>query len=65
MKPVEALLNLGFYESFLVIISYLNAKIFKNKNIKTYQDWVVDKFGKRLFRNFFETYTEKSLGNEM
>ena len=59
LKPVEALLNLGFYESFLVIISYLNAKIFKNKNIKTYQDWVVDKFGKRLFRNFLKLIRKK------
>ncbi len=62
LKPIQALLNLGFYESFLVVVSYLKAKIFKNKNIKTYQDWVVDKFGKRLFKNFFETYTEKVWG---
>ena len=62
LKPIQALLNLGFYESFLVVISYLRAKFFKNKNIRTYQDWVVDKFGKRLFKNFFETYTEKVWG---
>ncbi len=62
LKPLQALLNLGLYESFLVVISYLRAKLFKNKNIRTYQDWVVDKFGKRLFKNFFETYTEKVWG---
>ena len=62
LKPIEALLNLGFFESFMVVLSYIKAKLIKNKNIKTYQDWVVDKFGQRLFKNFFETYTEKVWG---
>ena len=62
LKPFQALFNLGLFESILVMLSYIKAKIIRNKNIITYQDWVVDKFGKRLFENFFETYTEKVWG---
>src|SRR5262249_38312753 len=29
---------------------------------KTFEDWVVNQFGKRLFRIFFKTYTEKVWG---
>ena len=31
LKPLQALLNLGLYESFLVVISYLRAKFLKIK----------------------------------
>ena len=62
MKPFQALFNLGLFESILVVFSYLKVKIIKNKKIKSYEDWVIDKFGKRLFKNFFETYTEKVWG---
>ena len=62
LKPFQALLNLGLIESILVVLSYIKVKIIKNKNINSYQDWVIDKFGKRLFENFFETYTEKVWG---
>ena len=62
LKPFQALFNLGLFESILVVFSYLKVKIIKNKKIKSYEDWVIDKFGKRLFKNFFETYTEKVWG---
>ena len=30
--------------------------------IQTFEDWVVDQFGRRLFETFFKTYTEKVWG---
>ena len=61
MKPFQALFNLGLFESILVVFSYLKVKIIKNKKIKSYEDWVITNLI-RLFKNFFETYTEKVWG---
>ena len=58
--------NLGFVTSFLVLQSYLKAKIksriLQNTKIETFEDWVCDCFGVRLYRIFFKTYTEKVWG---
>jgi protoporphyrinogen oxidase len=58
----EALLKLGVWESFLCMCSYLAAKLFPVKAPKNFEDWVSNQFGKRLFRIFFKTYTEKVWG---
>ncbi len=62
LKPMEALFNLGFFESFLCVISYFRAQLFPVKGPKNFEDWVRNKFGKRLFNIFFKTYTEKVWG---
>jgi len=54
--------TLGFYESFICTSSYLKEKIFPSKQNETFQWWVQNKFGKRLFEIFFKTYTEKLWG---
>ncbi|WP_404786466.1 NAD(P)/FAD-dependent oxidoreductase [Altericista sp. CCNU0014] len=65
--------NLGPIRSFLFLSSYLRAKIkskvsFKifgvstEKTLETFEDWVSDRFGVRLYRTFFKTYTEKVWG---
>jgi protoporphyrinogen oxidase len=56
------LLNLGVVESALCGLSYLYAKCLPVKNPKTFEDWVSNQFGTRLFRMFFKTYTEKVWG---
>jgi protoporphyrinogen oxidase len=38
------------------------AKLRPTPNPKTFEDWVTNQFGKRLFRIFFKTYTEKVWG---
>jgi len=62
LKAFEALKKLGILESALCLVSYLKVKIFPVKNPKSFQDWVTNQFGSRLFRIFFKTYTEKVWG---
>ena len=54
--------NLGVVESFLILLSYLKWKIFPHKEEKTFEQWVTDRFGKRLYNIFFKSYTEKVWG---
>lgn len=53
--------NLGLIESFLCIASYLRYKI-KSSDDTTFEGWITNRFGKRLFEIFFKTYTEKIWG---
>jgi len=62
LKPFEALSKLGLLESTLCVLSFLKAKINPTRNPKSFEDWVVNQFGERLFRIFFKTYTEKVWG---
>ena len=62
LAAFEALINLGIFESFLCVMSYLVAKLFPVKNPQNFEDWVTNQFGKRLFTIFFKTYTEKVWG---
>jgi protoporphyrinogen oxidase len=63
--PLDAwatLRNLGVIESGLCVLSYLKALCFPVRNPQTFEQWVSNQFGKRLFRTFFKTYTEKVWG---
>jgi protoporphyrinogen oxidase len=62
LKAAEALWKLGPIESFLCGLSYLHARISPAPNAENLEDWVSNQFGKRLFRTFFKTYTEKVWG---
>ena len=62
LKPIEALTKLGFFESVLCVLSFAKARLRPTPNPKSFEDWVVNQFGERLFRIFFKTYTEKVWG---
>ena len=62
LKAMEALTNLGFFESAACVLSYGRAKAFPVRNPRSFEDWVVNQFGRRLFGIFFKTYTEKVWG---
>src|ERR1022692_2544641 len=62
LKPFEALSKLGLIESVLCVFSFLAARVHPARDPKTFEDWVTNQFGKRLFRIFFKTYTEKVWG---
>ena len=62
LRPLNALLGLGLWNSILVLFSYLISKLFPSKEEKTFEQWVSNRFGKRLFKLFFKTYTEKVWG---
>ena len=58
----EALFKLGIVESTLCVLSFLKASAFPKPSPKSFEDWVTNQFGERLFRIFFKTYTEKVWG---
>lgn len=62
LRPVNALLGLGLWNSFLLVLSYLYAHFYPIRNERTFEDWVVNRFGRRLYAAFFKTYTEKVWG---
>src|SRR5579872_4578167 len=62
LKPFEALSKLGIAESVRCVLSFLSAKWNPIRGPKTFEDWVTNQFGKRLFEIFFKTYTEKVWG---
>jgi len=68
LKPLNALKNLGAVESVRCGLSYLWAKVRPPADQTNYEGWLVARFGWRLYRTFFKTYTEKVWGvpvNEM
>ena len=62
----KTLNNLGMARSTMILLSYLKAKSRKFLNLRpepeTFEEWVTDCFGSRLYRTFFKTYTEKVWG---
>ncbi|WP_242425108.1 FAD-dependent oxidoreductase, partial [Frankia sp. EI5c] len=63
LKALNALRNLGPREATLAIGSYLHARARPPKDQDTnYESWLVARFGWRLYRTFFKTYTEKLWG---
>ncbi|NOS77585.1 MAG: NAD(P)/FAD-dependent oxidoreductase [Nitrospira sp.] len=62
LKPLNALAGLGPLESFLIGLSYIKAKFFHIQDEKTFEQWVSNRFGYRLYSIFFKTYTEKVWG---
>ncbi len=62
LKPLNALLGLGLWQAILVALSYLRWQIRPYKREDTFEQWVTNRFGKRLFSIFFKTYTEKVWG---
>ena len=62
LKAAEALWKLGFVESFLCGLSYLRARVSPVPDAQNLEDWVTNQFGRRLYRTFFKTYTEKVWG---
>jgi protoporphyrinogen oxidase len=62
LKIPNVLRNLGLWEAFLVVCSYLWARIHPPKDQTTLEGWIVARFGWRLYRHFFKTYNEKLWG---
>jgi protoporphyrinogen oxidase len=62
LRPLNALRNLGLATSVCVLLSYLWARLSPIRPEKSFTDWVTNRFGQRLFRIFFESYTEKVWG---
>jgi protoporphyrinogen oxidase len=62
LRPLNALRGLGLVEAARVLASYLHAQVFPMADERTFDAWVSNRFGRRLFEIFFKTYTEKVWG---
>ena len=62
LQIADTVANLGPVESFLMVASYLRAKISPEQPEESFEQWVRNRFGDRLYRTFFKTYTEKVWG---
>src|SRR5207253_10809352 len=62
LKPLNALMGLGLINSVLILLSYVRWQIFPYRQEDTFEQWVTNRFGKRLFQTFFKSYTEKVWG---
>jgi len=62
LKPLNTLHGLGLWNSFFILLSHLYAHLLPSKSEKTFEQWVCNRFGQRLYRIFFKTYTEKVWG---
>ncbi len=62
LRAFEALGNLGLWRSTLCMASYAMARLRPNRDVRSFEDWVVNQFGHKLYSIFFKTYTEKVWG---
>ena len=62
LKIFNALTNIGPYETMRIIVSYLKWQVRPNKTEDSFEEWVINRFGGRLYMHFFRSYTEKVWG---
>lgn len=58
----NAVFGLGIFNSLLIVLSYLRAQIIPIRPENTFEQWITNRFGYRLYKIFFKTYTEKVWG---
>ena len=62
LKATNALRNLGIVEAVRCVLSYLWVRVHPPKDLTSFEGWTASRFGWRLYRIFFKTYTEKVWG---
>lgn len=62
LRAEDVVRRLGVVETARCIGSYLAARLRRGKPVDSFEDWVTDRFGKRLYNAFFRSYTEKVWG---
>src|SRR5438105_135849 len=62
LKASNALRNLGVIEAVRCVLSYLWVRVRPPKDMDSFEGWTASRFGWRLYRTFFKTYTEKLWG---
>ena len=62
LRAANVLRTLGLSTSASVLGSYFWSKLFPIRPEVSFKDWVSNRFGRKLFRIFFESYTEKVWG---
>ncbi len=64
LKAMNALRNLGVLEAVRCVLSYALVRVRPPKDQSNFEGWVAARFGWRLYRIFFKTYTEKLWGRD-
>jgi protoporphyrinogen oxidase len=62
LRATSMLASLGFVNGLLILASYLRARLAPHEREETFEQWVTNRFGRRLYETFFKTYTEKVWG---
>ncbi|MBF0331954.1 MAG: FAD-dependent oxidoreductase [Candidatus Omnitrophica bacterium] len=62
LSPLDVVKNLSFPELLRCGVSYSREKIFPTVQDGSFENWVVSRFGRRLFDIFFKSYSEKLWG---
>ena len=62
LEPIDILAGLGRIEALKGLVSYFRTCLKGRVEIRNFEDWVISRFGRRLYEAFFKTYTEKVWG---
>jgi protoporphyrinogen oxidase len=62
LQPMNALSNLPISTVFGILLSYIKQRLKPIANPITFEEWVINRFGKKLFGIFFKNYSEKLWG---
>jgi protoporphyrinogen oxidase len=62
LKLGNVVRGLGLWNSFLIVLSFLRTLVSRYREENNLEEWVSNRFGRRLYETFFKTYTEKVWG---
>ncbi|MGD1883967.1 MAG: NAD(P)/FAD-dependent oxidoreductase [Paracoccaceae bacterium] len=62
LRLFDTLSKIGIYEALRIIASYVKWQIRPHKSEESFEEWVINRFGGRLYMHFFRSYTEKVWG---
>jgi protoporphyrinogen oxidase len=62
LRAADALSGLGLWQAAWIVLSYLKSQLRPEPVEENFEQWVSNRFGSRLYRIFFKTYTEKVWG---
>lgn len=62
LDPLNVLQNLGVGEGTRIVASYARARLNPSPTEHSFEDWVINRFGRQLYQTFFKPYTEKVWG---
>jgi len=59
---IKTVVNLGIFRTFKITASYFRVKLSGARKEKSLEDFLINRFGKELYKTFFRDYTEKVWG---
>ncbi len=62
LKVFNTLSTMGPIEAARILLSYAKWQVWPNRSEDNFEQWVINRFGGRLYLYFFKTYTEKVWG---